>query len=73
MKSVFFIKVSSSNLGPPSNSGLQGPPFQPVNITYGPLKQSLWRDGLGTLLSWINQTVNSKMQVTGKISDNKKD
>ena len=24
---------------PPSNSGLQGPPFQPLNITYDPLKQ----------------------------------
>ena len=66
MKSVFFIKGSSSNLGPPSNSGLQGPPFQPVNITYGPLKQSLWRDGLGTLLSWINQTVNRKQNASNR-------
>ena len=24
-----------SNLGPPSNSGLQGVSFQPLNITYG--------------------------------------
>ena len=29
-----------SNLGPPSKSGLQGTPFQPLNITYDPLKQS---------------------------------
>ena len=35
----------SSNLGPPSKSGLQGPAFQPLNITYDPLKQSHWGDG----------------------------
>ena len=28
-----------SNLGTPSNSGLQGPLIRPVNITYDPLKQ----------------------------------
>ena len=27
------------NLGTPSNSGLQGPLFRPLNITYDPLKQ----------------------------------
>ena len=47
-----------SALGPPpSNSGLQGLPFQPLNITYEfdqPYKQA-----------------ESKMQVAGKISSNK--
>ena len=41
----------------PSNSGIQGPPFQPLNITYEfdqPYKQE-----------------EIKMQVTGKISSNK--
>ena len=37
-----FKSGPPSSLGPPSNSGLQGPPFQPLNITYDltPLKQS---------------------------------
>ena len=44
-------------LSPPSNSGIRGPPFQSLNITYEfdqPYKQA-----------------ESKMQVTGKISSNK--
>ena len=53
-----FKSVSPSTLGPPpSNSGIQGPPSQPLNITYEfdqPYKQA-----------------ESKMQVTGKISSNK--
>ena len=28
----------SSNLGPSTNPGLHGSPFQPLNITYDPLK-----------------------------------
>ena len=54
-----FKSVSPSTLGPPSNSGIQGPPFQPLNITYEfdqPYKQE-----------------ESKMQATGKISSNKQD
>ena len=35
-----FKPGSPSNLGPPSNSGLKGLLFQPLNITYDPLKQS---------------------------------
>ena len=31
---------SPLQLRPPSNSGLQGPPLQPLNIIYDPLKQS---------------------------------
>ena len=33
-------EVPPFKLGPRSNPGLQGPPFQPFNITYDPLKQS---------------------------------
>ena len=34
------LRSPPSSLGPLSNSGLQNPPFQPLNITYDPLKQS---------------------------------
>ena len=35
-----FSITSPSSLGPFSNSGLQGPPFQLLSITYDLLKQS---------------------------------
>ena len=35
-----FQISSSSSLGPPSNSGLQGPLFQNLNITYDLNKQA---------------------------------
>ena len=31
-----------SNLGPSSNSGLQGPPFQPLNIIYETILMVRW-------------------------------
>ena len=46
----------TSNLGPPSNSGLQRLPIQPLNFTYDTLKQSYWCNGWGTHLSLINHT-----------------
>ena len=53
-----------SNLSPPSNSELQGPPYQPLNITYDPLKLSQWWDGY--IWETYKQTEH-KMQVTGKV------
>ena len=35
-----FKSGLSFNLSSHSSSGLQGPPFQPINITYDPMKQS---------------------------------
>ena len=46
--------------GPPSNSGLQGLPFQAFNITHDPLRGTFEFDQPYT------QT-ERKMQVTGKI------
>ena len=52
-----FKSVPSSYIGPPSNSGLQGPPFQPLNITYDPPTFAFDQP--------YKQT-ESKKQVTGK-------
>ena len=44
-----FKSGPPSILGLPSNSGLQGFPFQLLNITYHPLKQFEWRDRWETI------------------------
>ena len=58
-------EVAPFKSGSPNNSGLQGSSFQPLNITYNPLKQSQWWDGWEVHLNLINQT-NRKQNASNR-------
>ena len=69
------LRSPPSSFGPSNNSGYQGSPFQPFNITSKSLETVL-------MVKWMRDTFEfdqpykqseSKMQVTGKISSNKED